>query len=558
MWRLMYCTVFSFFCVILSSQNVEPIMDVLGVSDPTEIEDEDLERLEKMMTHPLHMNAAGRVQLEECGLFTPFQIASLLDYIARHGTVMSFSELSLIDGFTRAYVEKLRPFLSLEEVSEQYMDKVSCEMKARAGVKAGLEEKYIKWNYGIQAQVSVGGKADFSLSATRPNDAPYSRPSIYSLSAVWNHRKGKIIVGDFNARFGQGLCLWNSSFTPSLSSPSSFVRRPTGITRTHSFTGSSAITGLAADLSLGKWKASAIFSVPGIKNLHSPEKIMLLPAVNFARYGHSGHLSFTHAMTFSHFYTPDFRIPSICTSVDGSFCLRGVSVYGEAAYDWIDGSLQAIAGMECPVGEYLRLAGRLRYLPSEDEHGGSVGGEFTRKSHQGIFAVDVSAHPEALAGASDRFLQVKANASWHWTLPQDFHLKVRLTERYRTWGFPFRTDVRVDCSYEPENWFAAVRLNVLECSNIGLLSYVEAGYRQEKIALYLRYGIYSIDEWDDRIYVYERDAPGNFNVPAYYGRGMWGAAYLKWNFMKKGRLYMRCAIKKPGNAELKLLMSLLF
>ena len=87
---------------------------------------------------------------------------------------------------------------------------------------------------------------------------------------------------------------------------------------------------------------------------------------------------------------------------------------------------------------------------------------------------------------------------------------------------------------------------------------MEAGYRQETVAVYLRYGVYRIDEWDDRIYVYERDAPGNFNVPAYYGRGMWGAAYLKWNFMKKGRLYLRCAIKKPGNAELKLLMSLLF
>ena len=279
-------------------------MNVLGVSDPTEIEAEDMDRLEKLMSHPLNMNSISKVVLEESGLFTPYQIASLLDYRERHGAVMSFSELSLIDGFTRAYVEKLRPFLSLEEVSEQYMDKVSCDMKARAGVKAGLEEKYIKWNYGIQAQVSVGGKADFSLSATRPNDAPYSRPSIYSLSAIWNHREGKIIVGDFNARFGQGLCLWNSSFTPSLSSPSSFVRRPTGISRTHSFTGASAITGMAADMSFGKWSLSALLSVPGIKHLHSPGKMMLLPAVNVARYGHSGHLSFTHAMTFSHFYTP--------------------------------------------------------------------------------------------------------------------------------------------------------------------------------------------------------------------------------------------------------------
>ena len=28
-----------------------------------------------------------------------------------------------------------------------------------------------------------------------------------------------------------------------------------------------------------------------------------------------------------------------------------------------------------------------------------------------------------------------------------------------------------------------------------------------------------IDDWQDRIYCYERDAPGHFTVPAYYGRG---------------------------------------
>ncbi len=543
---------------MLFSQNVEPIMKVLGVSDPAEIEEEDMERLEKLITHPLHINAADRVRLEESGLFTPFQMASLVDYMARHGAVMSFSELSLVDGFTRAFVENIRLFVSLEEISVQYMGKVSCEIKTRAGVKVGLEDGDMAWNYGILAQVSMGTKMLFSLSANRPNDAPYSRPSIYSLSALWNHGKGKIIVGDFNARFGQGLCMWNSSFTPSLSSPSSFVRRPTGISRTHSFTGAGAITGMAADMSFGKWNLSALLSVPGIKNPHSTEKLMLLPAVNIARQGHSGHVSFTHAMTFSHFYTPDFRIPSMRTSVDGSFCVRGVNVYGESAYDWVDGSLLVVAGVECPVGKYLRLAGRIRYLPSEDEHGISVGGEFARKSHQGIFAVDVLSHPGTLAGSENRFMQIKANASWHWTLPHDFHFKVRLTERVRTWGSPFRTDARFDLSYEPEKWYAAFRFNALNCSKTGFLSYIEAGLRHDKVTAYVRYGIFLIDEWEDRIYVYERDAPGNYNVPAYYGRGMWGAAYLVWKFMEKGRLYFRCAIKKPGKAELKLQMSLQF
>jgi hypothetical protein len=31
--------------------------------------------------------------------------------------------------------------------------------------------------------------------------------------------------------------------------------------------------------------------------------------------------------------------------------------------------------------------------------------------------------------------------------------------------------------------------------------------------------MFFVDNWDDRICSYERDAPGNFTVPAYYGRG---------------------------------------
>ena len=70
------------------------------------------------------------------------------------------------------------------------------------------------------------------------------------------------------------------------------------------------------------------------------------------------------------------------------------------------------------------------------------------------------------------------------------------------------------------------------------------------------------DHWDDRIYVYEYDAPGNFNVPAYYGRGVWTAGVLFLKLSRAFRLYVRASSiaypfdlsqkKKPGRTELKL------
>jgi hypothetical protein len=70
--------------------------------------------------------------------------------------------------------------------------------------------------------------------------------------------------------------------------------------------------------------------------------------------------------------------------------------------------------------------------------------------------------------------------------------------------------------------------------------------------------MFAVDNWDDRIYVYERDAPGSFNVPAFYGRGLWTSVYLSWKYSRSGSLSLRGIYKKPGNAELKIQLGLRF
>jgi len=57
-------------------------------------------------------------------------------------------------------------------------------------------------------------------------------------------------------------------------------------------------------------------------------------------------------------------------------------------------------------------------------------------------------------------------------------------------------------------------------------------------AMWLRAGLFKVDEWADRIYVYERDAPGTFSTVAYYGRG-WEASLV-------GSLKIRNALADRG------------
>ena len=114
--------------------------------------------------------------------------------------------------------------------------------------------------------------------------------------------------------------------------------------------------------------------------------------------------------------------------------------------------------------------------------------------------------------------------------------------------------------YSCEPFVCTARINVLSCDGVGFLSYLEGGYKTERHSVYLRQGLFIVDDWDDRIYVYERDAPGSFNAPAMYGRGVWTSITSSSRLTRALRLYARASYigypmmekKKPGKAELKL------
>lgn len=82
------------------------------------------------------------------------------------------------------------------------------------------------------------------------------------------------------------------------------------------------------------------------------------------------------------------------------------------------------------------------------------------------------------------------------------------------------------------------------------------------MSVFLRGTVFRVDNWDDRIYFYERDIPGSFTVPAYYGRGYSVAAVgsSRWGrltaSMRLGLTdYPSMRDTKQGKAEVRLQLS---
>ena len=583
--------------VVSSAQQlaeIEQIMRLEGVDSPEDLDPYDVERLEDLIRRPLQINHVSVPKLKESGLMNHYQAVSLMDYRSRHGDVLSYSELAAVDGFGAAFVQKISPFISLESSSlpglAQSDSKAEHEIVVKSALKTVLapdEPDELEHSYAVKYSLSDAGQYAAGLAFAKPYGPGLIPETLCGyIRYDFKRGRGKIIAGDFNARFGQGLAFWNGMSVGSLATPSAFLKRSSGISPSSSFSGTYSLRGFAVDLNLRRIRLSS-FAAAERDNKGSS----LLPAANVSYFGRHGQAGITHYAEFS-FVPEGVSIPDMKTSADLSLCFSGMDYFAECTYDWASGTMAALAGTVFPVGDDMRMAAMLRFYPSAysplrsaaarsttkcaNEHSITVSGEaslgtwVTLKGKEGFgnsvrrascqFSLDAACFPEPKEGEGLHDLQLKANTEWTVMLTETLRFKLKASERIRTWGKPFRTEVRTDMTYMSDPWNLTLRLNVVNCAGTGCLTYLEGGYKTQKCALYLRQGLFFIDEWDDRIYSYERDAPGSFSVPAYYGRGVWTALTGSWRFARWGRMYARAGFlaypfmekKKPGKAELKL------
>lgn len=581
MWRkVLYIMILSCVSSVLSAQengSSDAVLEFLGILNPEDADPYEVERLSVYMARPLKINLESVSSLMSSGLFSSYQAASLRDYRARHGDVLSLTELASVDGFDPLFVRRLAPFVSLyspvvpgKRIREGFSMTNDLLMRANA----------LNGTYGFKYKAGICERAGLGVSASRSSSARTPAPDSYSAFISYDcaNYPIRVVVGDFNARFGQGLALWNGMALSGLSAPASFFRNPSGISTSSSFSGTYALTGLAAEASLRRMTFSVMTVMPGFKHISERlDDVTVLPAFNLTWIGKSSRLGLTQYAEFSGLFSETVaRIPDMKTSVDASMCIRGTDFFGEAAFDWVNCSVAALAGTRFPAGENLRMSVLLRWYPSDfesgrsaapragtgctNEYGAAFGGEFGTSDgrHNGSFSTDVCYYPESKSDGMTS-VQVKAVCVWNVLLSDLLELRFRFSERFRTWQTPFRTDLRADIRWNTGRFSVSARMNLLQCMSTGLLAYMEGGYAHRGLSLYLRQGIFRIDNWDDRIYVYERDAQGSFNVPAFYGRGIWTSAVGTWKFARWGKVNVRSSFtsypfmkeKKSGRAELK-------
>ncbi|MBO4469154.1 MAG: hypothetical protein J5740_02095, partial [Bacteroidales bacterium] len=278
-----------------------------------------------------------------------------------------------------------------------------------------------------------------------------------------------------------------------------FARSPSGLSGSNTLSAGSAKRGAAADIAWRNANLSLYATLEGEQLAHFQY---------LTRRGSYG-LSVQHTPTM------------LAASADWRLTVRKFTAFGEAAVMPDGLSLRTGAFYNHSYGN----RGALLIRSSPDEYAAALGAE-TRWAC-------VTAEATLNRVKATRQLRTVALcnptiAVGTWALKPSF----RLNSRYRPEEkFRWRNDLRAELDAQTGPWMFHGRVNALRCEQWAWLAYLEAGYKREKTALYLRGTLFKVDKWNDRIYSYERDSPGNFNVPAYYGRGWALSLYARWRWL---------------------------
>lgn len=279
-------------------------------------EEGDLSNLTETWTyyksHPLNLNKAKREELADLLLLTDIQINNLLKHREKNGYLISIYELQSVDGFDLATIKKIIPFVyvsdnfnsaffSTKEMfkdgKHEFVTRFQRILEPQAGYNVSDSVRNMKPNsyylgdpnrifarYSFQynnnvsfvlagekdagEQFGIGGNKVDSIplnDGSGKNRAEYKQTKGFDFYsghiAVRNIKFIKtLVVGDYQATFGQGLTLWQGFAFGKSASPMNVKRYGMGIKPYRSFDENRFFRGVAGTFRVKDFELTGLAS----------------------------------------------------------------------------------------------------------------------------------------------------------------------------------------------------------------------------------------------------------------------------------------------------------
>jgi hypothetical protein len=289
-----WLTILIVFCnLLLSAQNGDNelhifIADIIEqyASEASETIDVNTfyDHLMAYAQNPINLNKTDKNELSKLFFLADYQVENILEYQYLHGDLETIYELRLIPGIEKIDILRMLPFVTVTPKSkyktinfkkllkysknEFYLSNIM-GLEQKSGYSKQLDSPYLGSPFSGNFRYRFNAKNRIMAGCTLAKDAGemlWNRDhqgvdfvSIYSqLNDVGPFKK--LIVGDFQAGFGQGLVL-NTGFSLGKSSYVLNVsNRTTGITKYSSTSESNFFRGIASTVSVGPFDISVFYS----------------------------------------------------------------------------------------------------------------------------------------------------------------------------------------------------------------------------------------------------------------------------------------------------------
>jgi len=650
MLSLMVCLILSFTKGLSQEYsrkefNLEKLVDDIFPLQDLDLNYEELyENLVQILANPIDLNRASDEQLRSLLILKENQIESFLAYRDETGPFLSVYELQAIPNFDQNTVSRIIPFVTVDNSSsfsnKSLLKRILNEknnymilryertIEEKKGYKTSIDSVslYLGSPDKMYARFRTARSGDFSFGFTLEKDAgetlswaPSTKkygPDYYSFHGqVLN--KGRIknlIIGDYQAQFGQGLILGggfgmgkgaetittirraNLGFIPYASVNEFGFFRGVAISHSlskrlnlHSFASSYRRDGnLIAD-TLND--TSSISSLP-ISGFHrTPNELESRKQIREDNVGIvlqykvksiDGGILFHH----TNFSLPINRNPSLFnqfsfneknnTNLGGylNYTWRNFTIFGEAAQTLGHGRAFTIGSLisatnQLDISLLYRNFGRNFYsfysnalsentLP-QNESGFYWGSKYSfNKKYSLAGYVDLFRFPwlkyRSYAPSVGNEWMIKF--SYQPSKSVSLFLQAREETKSRNGigetnlyitAIGTKRNYWINCDYEASRSFSFKTRAQLSSYSLGgtttkgfaLIQDINFGIG--RFLLSTRYAIFDTDDYDNRLYVYEKDVWLAFSLPAYFGQGVRNYIMVQYKISSKVDLWLRWA-----------------
>ncbi len=246
--------------------------------------------------NPLNLNRATREDLEKIQFLNDFQIEGILEYQRIAGEMVSIYEMQVIDGFSRADIERILPFVTVGKISEKKFPNLKRAFKYGSHTlflrnqfivqeQKGFSELdtienpndtarypgnrmkyYLRYQFDYKRQIRFGIVAEKD-----PGEEFFQGKQKYGfdhytghlqINDVWKFKS--INLGDYQVRFGQGLIAWTGLSRGKSSYVMNIKKKYGGLRKYSSADENKYMRGAATTIRLGKFDITCFFSYKNI------------------------------------------------------------------------------------------------------------------------------------------------------------------------------------------------------------------------------------------------------------------------------------------------------